>query len=130
VIHLRHATALSALTAIAIAPRVAHATDMSGLAVIVVGMFVGVPAVVLLLVGVLVAAAASAGTTRSAWHATYGKVLTVVAPFLALAYPLAMIAMDSKFDFVAMALILDAPALVLAVIALVLSRRLVTVTGR
>ncbi len=99
---------------------------MSGIAVIVAGMFIGVPAALLLVVTMGVSLAARAAATERPWHRPYVHAMTVVIPLLALVYPLSMLvfgAGSKMWDFFEVALLFDIPVLVLAVIALVLALR-------
>ncbi len=107
------------------APSVAHASAMSGLCVIVAGMFVGVPAAVLLVVSIVVSIAARARPTPAGWHRPYAATMSVVAPLLGLSFPLSVLALGghSKSDPVVLAFFFDLPVIVLAVVALVLARR-------
>jgi hypothetical protein len=88
---------------------------MEGLFVVVVGMFIGVPAALILLVSIVV--------LLSAKGSGFAQVMRFVAPLLGVAYPLAVLALGAKTDFVLTALLFDAPVVVLAVVATVIAIR-------
>lgn len=119
---MRRAVTVGVFGALSV-PAVAHASDMSGLVVIVAGMFLGVPAALLLIVSIVVSVVAYARPPAS-WHRPYATATYVFAPLLGLAYPLSLLLSSSKSDFVILAFIFDVPALVLALVAVVLARRL------
>ncbi len=98
---------------------------MSGLAVIVFGMFLGVPALILLVVLVAVTLAFRSGPVKP-WHSTYATAVSVGAPLAGLAFPLSILLSGGPHvtDATLVALVLDLPAIVLAVVVVVLAGQL------
>lgn len=117
--------ALAAAASVLTLPATASATDMSGLAVVVFGLFLGVPALILLVVLVAVTLAFSSAPHRP-WHPTYAMAVSVVAPLVGLAFPLSILFMGGShvMDATLLALVFDLPALVLAVVVVVFAGRL------
>lgn len=118
------ATRILSATAVALAlslPAVAHATDMSGIVVIVAGMFVGVPAALLLAISIVVSLVLRARAKGP--HPRYATAMTVAGPLLGVVYPLSLLLTGGRSEFVGVAAMFNLPVLVLAIVAVVLARR-------
>lgn len=88
---------------------------MDGLFVVVVGMFVGIPAALILIVAILLMLA-SKGTG-------FARAMQFIAPLLGIVFPLVIVAFGSKTDFILTSLLFDAPVILLALIATVIAIR-------
>lgn len=121
----RVAATLAVGLAVVAAPSIAHATNMSGLAVIVFGMVLGVPAFILLGIGLVITLVARRSPPPS-WAPGWAAAATVVAPLLALLFPASMLFDRGSHasDMLALAFVLDAPNLLLAGVTVALARGL------
>lgn len=117
--------AIATFVVVAAAPSVARATDMSGLAVVVFGMVLGVPAFVLLGLGLVVTLVARR-SPRPAWAPGWAVAATISAPLLAFLFPASMLLERGARagDMFGLALILAAPNLLLAGVTVALARGL------
>lgn len=119
---LRRSTALALALAATLPSAPAHASSMDGLVVVVLGMFVGVPALVLLLISIVVSLILGARPAPPTWHRGWAVATYALAPPIALAFPFAMAFLGGS-KFLDVTFVLDAPALALGVVAVLLARR-------
>lgn len=114
---LRIATAASVGLAFSL-PALAHAADLSGLLVLAMGMLLGVP-VALALVILIVVSLRSKGP-----RPVYAKRTTIASAVLGVIYPLMVTVLGAPRELVVEAALYDVPILVLAVVSIVFARRL------
>lgn len=100
--------------ALAVTALAAHPSGaLSPLVIFALGVLVGVPALVVLLVLLVVTLSVFASRSTKRWTYHYGVALMIATPILALAYPAALL-MSGHSEFLLDVLALDLPAIGIA----------------
>jgi hypothetical protein len=120
-VHGAPLTAFATLVALTLPPRIALANSFDGLEVLVMGMMVGVPVSVVLLISIVTSLVLGARTPRP-WHSTWATANLLAAPVLALVFPVSVVVPFGARSLLP-TLVCDVPVIVLATIAVMLARR-------
>lgn len=116
---LRKLGVLSVVVALS-TPRLAHAADISGLVQLALAMLLGAVSALVLVVLIIASLIRKRSGPRPAW----ARNVTIASGVLGLIYPASMVLLGADRELVTDALLWNLPVLVLAVVSIVLARRL------